>query len=123
MGKVGKLLPEEYKQKAIENNIPIPTVYGRLERNWDLERAVTELPKNIVKVVREPTGEIKASNRPKGDVFSVTLYKDLEPLFNQALEESGQSRSVFVADAIEQYLLKLWKPRNKKKNHRRTKTK
>ncbi len=39
MGKVAKILPEEYKQKAIENHISIQTVYKRLRTGWDLERA------------------------------------------------------------------------------------
>ena len=126
MGKVGKLLPKEYKEKAIENKIPLPTVYRRLKNGWDLERAVTQQPnsKYIDQFTRTEEGELMPSMRPKTHkVYAFTAYADLEDLLNQAIEESGKLQSVFFADAIEEYLLKLWQPKTKKKNHRRSKTK
>jgi hypothetical protein len=127
MGKVGKKLPEEYKLKAIENGISIQTVYGRLQRGWDLEKAVTKkstkIPLLTRKNSRTETGEYKASKRPKGRNIGVTIYKDLEPLLNQAIEESGKTKSEFIGDIVEEYLLKSWQPKAKKKNHRTRKTK
>jgi hypothetical protein len=129
MGKVGYKLPKPYKEKAIDNGISLQTVYCRLERGWDLERAVTEDPrKNRTPIAaaidsRDEEGNLKSVGRPKGKLISFTPYRDMEDILNQAIEESGKSRSVFIADAMEEYIGKLWQPKAKKKNHRRTKTK
>ena len=129
MGKVGYKLPKAYKEKAIENGISLQTVYCRLERGWDLERAVTEDPrKNRTPIAaaidsRDEEGNLKSVGRPKGKLISFTPYRDMEDRLKKAIEESGESRSVFLADAIEQYLDKLWEPKAKTKNQRRTKNK
>lgn len=129
MGKVGYKLPKKYKEKAIENGISLQTVYCRLERGWDLDRAVSEDPrKNRTPIAaaidsRDEEGNLKSVGRPKGKIISFTPYRDMEDRLKKAIEESGQSRSVFIADAIEEYLDKLWEPKAKKKNQRRTKNK
>ena len=119
MGKVAKKLPEEYKQRAIDNGISVQTVYGRLQRGWDLEKAVThkstKVPLLTRKNSRTETGEFKSLNRPKSKNIGVTIYKDLEPILNEAVKESGKTKSEFIGDVIEEYLLKHWKPQNKKK--------
>ena len=51
----------------------------------------------------------------KGKLISFTPYRDMQDKLQKAINESGQSRSVFLADAIEEYLEKLWEPKNKKK--------
>ena len=112
--KTGKIFPEHYKQQAIANNISIQTVYSRLERGWDLEKAVNTPPvrKTYIHEAKREDGWIVPSDRPRlKKTMGVNLYQDLEPLFNEALEESGLSRSDFVANAVEQYLLKLWTPK------------
>jgi hypothetical protein len=117
MGKVGYKLPEEYKQKAIANGISLQTVYARIDRGWDIERAVTEDPrKNRTPIAaaidsRDSEGNLKSVGRAKGKLISFTPYRDMEDKLQKAIKESGQSRSVFLANAIEEYLEKLWKPK------------
>jgi hypothetical protein len=110
MGKVAKLLPEKYKQIAIANEIPLPTVYRRLKSDWDLQRAVTEKPKKVIITQRKETGELIALDRPKGNTISFTPYQDNEELLEKAIAKSGKPKSVFLADIVDS-----WLKRNKKK--------
>ena len=113
MGKVAKLLPEEYKQRAITNGISLQTVYQRIQRGWDLEEAVTKKPKSsyITNVDRSETGELKSTGRPKNDkVYAFTTYEDNQELLEKAIAQSGKPQSVFFADIIDS-----WLKRNKKK--------
>jgi hypothetical protein len=112
--KSSKIFPDQYKERAIANGISIQTVYARLQRGWDLEKAVTEKPgtNTYAHKAHREDGWITASERPRlKQCFSTSIYQDLEPTFNKALEESGLSRSEFIANAVEQYLLKLWTPK------------
>ena len=112
MGKVAKLLPEEYKQKAIANNIPLQTVYYRIEKNWDLERAVTQPPRKISRKRRED-GEI-TTDRAKSHQHSFNFYDDKQELFDRAWKESGKTKSEFISDIVEDWLDK-WAKKNKVK--------
>ncbi|WP_373479261.1 hypothetical protein [Geminocystis sp.] len=111
--KTNKIFPNEYREKAIANNIALATVYSRLERGWDLDKAVTTPPirKTYIHQAKREDGWVVSSDRPRlKKSMSVSLYEDLEPLFNKALADSGLSCSEFIANAIEQYLKKLWTP-------------
>jgi hypothetical protein len=125
MGKVGYKLPEKYKQIAISNGLSLPTVYARIERGWDLERAVSEDPRknrtpiSAEKKLRDEHGNLKSVGRPKGKLISFTPYRDMEDKLQKAINESGQSRSVFLADAIEEYLEKLWQQSGEEKKSQR----
>ena len=123
--KVGKKLPPEYHDKAIENKIPLSTVYNRLNRGWDLEKAVTTLPtrKTYASTENREEGVMIPSDRPRGKSITFNPYQEYEHLLNNAIAESGKSRSEFIADVLEYYLLKVWKPKSKKKNNRTTRTK
>lgn len=109
MGKTAILLPEEYKEKAIANKISIQTVYQRLKRGWDLERAVTEPPKtpqHLSKLSRDE-GMIRSGNRPKGSkTYGFVYYKDREKQLDQAIAESGLSVSDFMSKIVDDYLEK-----------------
>ena len=113
MGKVAHKLPDEYKEKALANNLSIQTVYARIKRGWDLERAVTEKPKNIpphLLTHERVEGMIQAGERPKSSYRrGFFFYKDSEELLDRAITSSGLTQSDFYCHAIEQYLLKLWK--------------
>ncbi len=109
----GHILPDEYKEKAIANGINIKTVYQRIKRGWEIDKAVTTPPsKTGTSAIynKRVHGSITAGDRPKGSPITFTMYKDLEDLFNDALKESKLTRSDFVANAVEQYLLK-WTPK------------
>ena len=110
MGKVAKKLPEEYKEKAIANGISLQTVYQRLQRGWELEKAVTTVShrKNLY---RSEDGTIISGDRPKTTkTYAFCAYQDNQELLEKAIEQSGKSQSVFFADIIDS-----WLKRNKKK--------
>ncbi len=96
-------LPEEYKEKAIANNLSISTVYRRLGRGWGLERACTEKPlnKNYPK-----DREINSftSDRPRNAPISFRYYDDAIEKLNEAVANSGLSRSEFLAIIVEEYV-------------------
>lgn len=110
MGKVAKKLPEEYKQKAIANNISLQTVYQRLQRGWDLEKAVTKVS-HRKDLKRSEDGTIISGDRPKTTKsYAFCAYQDNQELLEKAIEKSGKSQSVFLADIVD-----TWLKRNKKK--------
>jgi hypothetical protein len=114
MGKVAKKLPEEYRKKALENNLSLTTVYARISRGWDLEKAVTKTPSKIyTENNKRIEGEIQKSDRPRSDLFSIRIYQDNEKLFQEAVKESGKSKSQFVADAVDYYLKNYVKRKRK----------
>jgi hypothetical protein len=114
MGKVAKKLPEEYRQKAIENDLSLTTVYARIKRGWDLDEAVTKPASKIYATNNERIeGEIQKSDRPRSDLFSVRIYQDNEDLFQEAIKKSGKSKSQFVADAVDYYLKNYVKRKRK----------
>lgn len=124
MSAYGVILPEEYKQKAIANQLSLQTVYARIKRGWELEEAVNTPPK--IKTAahfnkRDKEGNILSGQRPKGKHRNFTAYADMDKLLNDAIVDSGLSQSDFLAMAVEEYLLKLWKPKAKKVNRRRVK--
>lgn len=114
MGKKAILLPDEYREIAEKNGLSIQTVYSRIKRGWELEKAVTKKPERKYASPKRKEGMIIARDRPKGDrPISFYFYKDLEDLLEKAITESGLSRSEFLSQALETYLLKLWKPKTK----------
>jgi hypothetical protein len=119
--KPGHVLPDEDKKIAIANGLALQTVYGRIKRGWDIDKAINTPPTKITHAVtaqRDEEGLLLSNNRPKSKKsMSFTLYEDMEDLFNQAYQQSNLSRSEFIATAMEQYLLKLWKPKIPKKNY------
>ncbi|BAQ61627.1 hypothetical protein GM3708_2033 [Geminocystis sp. NIES-3708] len=110
--KRGNVLPNEYKEKALSNGLALTTVYARLKRGWNIDEAVSIQPteKTSTHELKRDKGWLVA-NRAKGSSITFAIYQDLEDLFNKALQESGVTKSQFVADAVEQYLLK-WQSNN-----------
>jgi hypothetical protein len=100
-------LPLEYKEKAIANGINLATVYKRIQRGWELERAVTEKAKPAPRHVFENKridGMLMAGDRPKGKKRGYAFYQDSEEELEKAIRESGLSTSEFTAYAVEQSL-------------------
>lgn len=110
MTKRAKKLPDHYKAIAIKNNLSIPTVYARIARGWDRERAVSVPPTQTLNLPRDDDGNLLPSSRPKSDrSYSFNIYSDLENTFENAVSESGMTRSDFVSNAIEYYLKNEYK--------------
>jgi hypothetical protein len=102
MGKVGKILSAEQKQTALNNGLKLVTVYDRLNRGWDIERAIVEPPKRKYVPKRELTGEIKSEGKGKIRSFRVPIELDEE--VDRLIEESGLSASEWAGKAIAEYL-------------------
>ena len=116
----GVILDEEHKQKAIANNLSLQTVYARLKRGWDVERAVTEKPKQttVHDLPRSETGELLPHELPKGKQRSIRLYKHMDDDIDEAIASSGMTQSDFVSMAVEQFYKKLWKKPTRSRTRR-----
>jgi hypothetical protein len=112
MGKVAKKLPEEYKVIAQNNGISLQTVYGRLQRGWDLDKAVNKIPSAnyaFVKSLPRDEGTIAIGERKKTSrSYSFNWYEDLEEVLESAVLKSGLTRSDFICTAVEYYLNNVW---------------
>jgi hypothetical protein len=111
MGKVGYKLPDKYKQIAIDNGISLQTVYSRINHGWELEKAVNKKPSKKIRAIRSKTGELITSR--KKYPISIHFYEDKEEILDDAIAQSGKTRSEFIADVLEDYLDKWEK---KKRN-------
>lgn len=108
--KRGTILPDDLKEKAIANGLALTTVYARLKRGWDKLEAVTIPPtQTSTQDLERDQGWLVSSDRPRGSIFSFAIYKDVEDDFYNALSQSGLTKSEFIANAMEQYLQKIWK--------------
>lgn len=109
MGKVAKILPQEFKEKAIKNNIPLPTVYRRIRSGWNLDDAVmtkTQVPERLKKINRIADGSSFSADRPRTTPLTFYFYDDLINDLEEAVKKTGLSRSEFLAVSLEQYLQK-----------------
>jgi hypothetical protein len=119
MAKAPYVLPNEYKEKAIANGINLATVYKRVQRGWDFERAVTEKPQHQhhphMFTYPRKEGMLQPSDRPKGKKRAFTYYKDDDEQLDKAIAESGLTGSEFICNAVEEYLEKWQKQKAKKR--------
>lgn len=115
MGKVGKILSKEEAAIAESNGIPLQTAYKRLQRGWEVERAITTPPKAAPgqKLNRE-MGEF-TTNEPKGKQRSIRLPAEWDEKADQAIAESGLTQSEWIGMAVVEYLKKQQK-RGRKSN-------
>lgn len=92
--------PEITKEQwaiADSHNIPRVTVYKRLQRGWDLERAITTPPKSEP---RQERSDGRFSGDEKGKPRSIRLPKEWDEELDQAIAESGMSQSDWIAEVI-----------------------
>ena len=107
MSKFAIVLTEESKAIATENGVPHSTVYARLKRGWDLEKAVTEKPRAFSYYGRDEHG----SNIGKGlgKSRSIRFDQELDEAIDAAIAESGKTQSEFLADLVLPALMKKLK--------------
>ena len=93
MGKITK------KQWAIAscNQVPRTTVYKRIQRGWDVERAVRTPPVEQVRL-REKGG--KFTGKTKGKPRSFRMPVDWDEKMDSAIAESGLSEGEWIAIAL-----------------------
>jgi hypothetical protein len=110
MPAVGIVLDEKHKQIALKNNISLQTVYARIKRGWNVDRAVSEVPQktNVHVLPRSNRGPVLAGEHPKGKHRSIRLYKYMDNEIDQIIEEMGLNQSDFIAMAVEQYYKNIY---------------
>ena len=103
MAKFGSVLPDDKKEIAIANGIPLTTVYRRLKRDWDMERAITQPPRksHIHKLQRRKEGAFKSDRLKSKEMHAFFNYAENEKAFMNMVNESGKNVSNFIADLID----------------------
>lgn len=97
MPRQSKLLTEEQLAIADKNGIPKVTVYKRLDRGWDVEKAITK-PTRKVKNVKREDGLFVDSGRGERRYFSLPV--EWEKDFEKAIADSQMSESEWVEQLV-----------------------
>ena len=115
MGKIGKILSPEDVAIAEKNGVPLSTVYARLRREWDIQRAITQPPKASPQLKRDKEGEF-STEEEKGKPRGVRFPKSKDDLIDKAIADSGMTQSDFIVFATMNYIeSKQKKTRGRKK--------
>lgn len=101
MGKVAKILPEEFKVKAIENGIPLPTVYRRIKSGWSLSDATNRATviSSFVRKCKRNNGEF-SSDTPRRIPITFYFYDDEIDRLEDVIARSDLTRSEFIAKVL-----------------------
>ena len=110
MPRVSKLLTEEQKAIAEKNDIPLVTVYKRLDRDWDIEKAITKPTRKIKNVKREDGLFVDAG---RGERRQFSLPKEWDEELERAIAESQMGESELLEIAVIDWL-KMKKKQAKK---------
>lgn len=106
MPRQSKLLTSEQLAIAESNEIPKVTVYKRLDRGWDVEKAITK-PTRKPKNVKREDGLFVDSGRGKRRYFSLPVK--WEDDLKKAIADSGLSESEWIEQVIIDRLKKIKK--------------
>ena len=97
MPRVSKLLTDEQLAIADKNGIPKVTVYKRLDRGWDVEKAITK-PTRKAGNTKRKDGLFADAGRAKARFFS--LPQEWDDRLNDAIAESGLSENEWLEQTI-----------------------
>ena len=97
MPRVSKLLTDEQLAIAESNEIPKVTVYKRLDRGWDIEKAITK-PTRKVGNTKRKDGLFVDAGRAKARFFS--LPQEWDDKLKDAIAESGMSENEWLEKTI-----------------------
>ena len=97
MPRESKLLTEEQLAIAEDNGIPKVTVYKRLERGWDVEKAITK-PTRKLKNVKREDGLFVDAGRGESRFFS--LPQEWDDKLKDAIAKSGMSENEWLEQTI-----------------------
>ena len=112
MGKVGKLVSPEELAIAEKNGIPKVTVYKRLDRGWDVQKAITKSPRKTGNKQRDEEGQFTGVG--KGQVRSFTLPVEWDEKLTVAIADSGKSQTEWLEETIINKLKRQKKSRRSK---------
>ena len=97
MPRESKLLTDQQKTIAEKNDIPLVTVYKRLDRGWDVEKAITK-PTRKPKNVKREDGLFVDAGRGARRYFSLPV--EWENDFERAITQSELSESEWIERVI-----------------------
>ncbi|MDJ0595849.1 MAG: hypothetical protein QNJ72_38685 [Pleurocapsa sp. MO_226.B13] len=97
MPRVSKLLTEEQKAIAEKNGIPLVTVYKRLDRDWDVEKAITQ-PTRKTGNRKRKDGLFVDTGRAKARFFS--LPQEWDDKLTKAIANSDLSESEWIERVV-----------------------
>lgn len=97
MPRESKLLTDKQLAIADENGIPKVTVYKRLERGWDVEKAITK-PTRKPKNVKREDGVFVDAGRGERRYFSLPV--EWEKDFERAIADSEMSEPEWVEQVV-----------------------
>lgn len=99
-------MPPDKMAIAEKNGILPNTLYARLNRGWDIEKAITTPPRkqpHLSKMKRNEEGEI-VTDHEKGKARGVRFPKEKDDLIDEAIANSGMTQSDFIAVATLEYI-------------------
>ena len=97
MPRVSKLLTESQLAIAEKNGIPKVTVYKRLDRGWDVEKAITQ-PTRKAGNRKRKDGLFVDTGRAKARFFS--LPQEWDDKLKVAIANSGMSENEWLEQTI-----------------------
>ena len=97
MPRESKLLTDEQLAIADKNGIPKVTIYKRLDRGWDIEKAITK-PTRKPKNVKREDGLFVDAGRGERRYFSLPVKWEND--FEKAIADSGLSESEWVERVV-----------------------
>lgn len=97
MPRESKLLTDEQLAIADKNGIPKVTIYKRLDRGWEVEKAITK-PTRKVKNLKREDGLFVDSGRGERRHFSLPV--EWEDDLTKAIAESGLSEPEWVEQVV-----------------------
>lgn len=90
------------KETARLNGIPISTAYRRIQTGMSVQEAITKPSRKVSITTRKPNGDI-STDRKKSPV-SFSYYQDRMTELEEAVKNSGVTKSQFIASIVDQYL-------------------
>ncbi|WP_146131502.1 hypothetical protein [Merismopedia glauca] len=99
MGRVAKLVPPEKLALAKKNGISVTTVYKRLQRGWDIDKAISEQPREN-KRQRDRNDEGLFTGVGKGKTRTFKIPKQWDEKLDLAIADSDLTLSEWVAEVI-----------------------
>lgn len=97
MPRTSKLLTDEQLAIAEKNGIPKVTVYKRLDRGWDVEKAITK-PTRKAGNTKRKDGLFVDAGRGESRFFS--LPQEWDEKLKQAIADSGVSEKEWIEQTI-----------------------
>jgi hypothetical protein len=119
MGRVGKKVPPEKMAIAEANGISRSTLYARLNKGWEIEKAISESPLSrpqLDKLERNSDGELVTIGEKRGKSRTIRFPESKDDLLDEAIANSGMNQVDFIVNATLEYInSKNKKPSNRKK--------